>query len=40
MTDTCITEAIVESAALAWLEAIGSRIANGPDVAADMHAQR
>jgi type I restriction enzyme R subunit len=33
---TAFTESTVESAALAWLEAIGWRIARGPDIAPDM----
>ncbi|MPZ44547.1 MAG: DUF3387 domain-containing protein [Betaproteobacteria bacterium] len=33
---TAFTESVVEDAALAWLEAIGWRIAHGPDVAPDM----
>jgi len=33
-----LTESVVESAALAWLEAIGWRIAHGPDIAPDMPA--
>lgn len=32
------TESTVEEAALAWLEAIGWRIAHGPDIAPDMPA--
>jgi type I restriction enzyme R subunit len=32
------TESVVEDAALAWLEAIGWRIAHGPDIAPDMPA--
>jgi type I restriction enzyme R subunit len=31
-----LTESDVESAALAWLEAIGWRIAHGPDIAPDV----
>jgi type I restriction enzyme R subunit len=31
-----LTESVVEQAALAWLEAIGWRIAHGPDIAPDM----
>ncbi|MDD5557139.1 MAG: hypothetical protein PHN82_07810 [bacterium] len=30
------TESMVEEAALSWLEAIGWRIAHGPDIAFDM----
>ncbi len=33
-----LTESVVEEAALAWLEAIGWRIAHGPDIAPDMPA--
>lgn len=33
MTDHGVTESAVEQAALAWLEAIGWRVAHGPDVA-------
>jgi type I restriction enzyme R subunit len=32
------TESVVEEAALAWLEAVGWRIAHGPDIAPDMPA--
>ncbi|MGH8508631.1 MAG: hypothetical protein ACREVH_07935 [Gammaproteobacteria bacterium] len=32
------TESTVESAALAWLEAIGWRVAYGPDIAPDLSA--
>ena len=32
------TESVVEEAALAWLEAIGWRVAHGPDIAPDMPA--
>jgi type I restriction enzyme R subunit len=32
------TESVVEQAALAWLEAVGWRIAHGPDLAPDMPA--
>ncbi len=32
---TTFTESVVESAALAWLESIGWRIAHGPDIAPD-----
>lgn len=35
---TIFTESVVEKAALAWLEAIGWRIAHGPDIAPDMPA--
>jgi type I restriction enzyme R subunit len=35
---TAFTESVVEEAALAWLEAIGWRIAHGPDIAPDMPA--
>jgi type I restriction enzyme R subunit len=38
MTERGITESMVEQAALAWLEAIGWRIAHGPDIAPDMPA--
>ena len=33
-----LTESTVESAALAWLEAVGWRVAHGPDIAPDMPA--
>jgi type I restriction enzyme R subunit len=33
MTDRGVTESVVEAAAVAWLEAIGWRIAHGPDIA-------
>ncbi len=33
-----VTESVVEQAALAWLEAIGWRIAHGSDIAPDMPA--
>lgn len=33
-----LTESTVESAALAWLEAIGWRVVHGPDIAPDMPA--
>lgn len=33
---TALTESVVEDAALGWLEAIGWRIAHGPDIAPDM----
>jgi type I restriction enzyme R subunit len=33
---SAFTESVVEQAALAWLEAIGWRIAHGPDIAPDM----
>ena len=36
--NTTFTESTVESAALAWLESIGWRIAHGPDIAPDMPA--
>ncbi len=35
---SAFTESVVEEAALAWLEAIGWRIAHGPDIAPDMPA--
>lgn len=35
MTAQGVTESVVEQAALAWLEAIGWRIAHGPDIAPD-----
>ncbi|MFZ5625062.1 MAG: type I restriction endonuclease subunit R [Gemmatimonadota bacterium] len=35
---TAFTESTVESAALAWLEAIGWRVVHGPDIAPDMPA--
>ena len=35
---TAFSESVVEDAALAWLEAIGWRIAHGPDIAPDMPA--
>ena len=35
---TPFTESVVEQAALGWLESIGWRIANGPDIAPDMPA--
>ncbi|MGQ0657877.1 MAG: type I restriction endonuclease, partial [Chromatiales bacterium] len=35
---TAFTESVVEEAALAWLEAIGWRIAHGPVIAPDMPA--
>ncbi len=35
MTDRGVTESVVEQAALAWLEAIGWRIAHGPNIAPD-----
>ena len=35
---SAFTESIVEDVALAWLEAIGWLVANGPDVAPDMPA--
>jgi type I restriction enzyme R subunit len=35
MTERGVTESVVEEAALAWLEAIGWRVAHGPDVAPD-----
>ena len=31
---SCITESIVEDAALAWLEALGYAVLHGPDIAA------
>jgi len=33
-----LTESVVEQAALAWLESIGWRVADGPDIAPDMPA--
>ena len=38
MTNHGVTESVVESAALAWLEAGGWQIAHGPDIAPDMPA--
>lgn len=38
MTSKLFTESVVETAALAWLEAIGWSIAHGPDIAPDMPA--
>jgi hypothetical protein len=38
MASGAFTESTVGSAALAWLEAIGWRIAHGPDIAPDMPA--
>jgi type I restriction enzyme R subunit len=38
MTERGVTESVVEQAALAWLEAVGWRIAHGPDIAPDMPA--
>jgi type I restriction enzyme R subunit len=35
MTERGVTESVVEEAALGWLEAIGWRVAHGPDVAPD-----
>jgi len=33
-----LTESLVQQAALAWLEAIGWRVAHGPDIAPNMPA--
>jgi type I restriction enzyme R subunit len=38
MGDGSFTESTVEEAALAWLEAVGWRVAHGPDIAPDMPA--
>jgi type I restriction enzyme R subunit len=38
MTDRGVTESVVEQAALAWLESIGWRVVNGPEIAPDMPA--
>ncbi len=35
MSERGVTESVVEEAALAWLEATGWRVANGPDIAPD-----
>ena len=41
MSDASLSESTVEDAALAWLEAIGWRVAHGPDIAPDAaNAQR
>ncbi|MCP5437622.1 MAG: type I restriction endonuclease subunit R [Chromatiaceae bacterium] len=36
MTQSRLTESVVEQAALAWLEATGWRVAHGPEIAPDM----
>ncbi len=33
MTDSGVTESVVEQAALAWFESVGWAIAHGPDIA-------
>jgi type I restriction enzyme, R subunit len=33
---SAFSESVVEDAALAWLEAMGWRVAHGPDIAPDM----
>lgn len=38
MSGSALTECRVESAALAWLQAIGWRIAHGPNIAPEMPA--
>ena len=35
MTDSGVTESVVEQAALAWLESVGWTVAHGPDIAPD-----
>ena len=35
MSDRCVTESVVEQAALAWLESSGWTVANGPGIAPD-----
>src|SRR6266566_7559260 len=36
MTDSGVTESIIEQAALAWLESLGWTIKHGPDIAPEM----